>query len=166
MINNIEEKIDNAKTIKQLTNTFIDINKALNKTCDSIFKNLFDYKFSNFLYYQYIQLNKTKSEIADLLGISESTTYYYIRKYNLQKSKENIKKRIIESTKITCQQKYGVNHPGELSEAHRKRIENILNKTNNNYSKLYYPKLNKSDETKYKMSISQTYRREMEKLGD
>ena len=166
MKDNFEERIKNSKNIRQLTNVFNDVNKALDKTCDHMFKKIFDYKFSNFLNYQYIQLNKTKSEIADLLGISESTVYYYIKKYSLQKSKENIKRKIIESTKITCQEKYGVNHPGELSEAHQKRIENILNKTNGNYSKLYYPKLKKSDETKYKMSISQQYRREMEKLGD
>ena len=143
-IEKINDKINNSKNIRQLTNAFNDVNNALNKTCESIFKKIFDYKFSNFLYFQYIQLNKTKSEIADLLGISESTVYYYIKKYSLKKSKENVKKKIAESTKQTCQEKYGVNHPGELLEAHQKRIENILNKTNGNYSKLYYPKLKKS----------------------
>lgn len=166
MKNNFEERINNSKNIKQLTNVFVDINKALDNTCDSIFQNLFDYKFSNFLYYYYIKLNKTKSEIAGLLGISNSTIYYYIRKYNLKKSKVAKNKKIIESIKKTCQQKYGVNHPGKLKSAHKKRIRNILIKTNGDYSKNYYPKLNKTKETKYKMSVSQRYRRENEKLGD
>ena len=45
-INKLENELDNSKTVKGLSNSFNNISRALNKACDNLFKELFDYKFS------------------------------------------------------------------------------------------------------------------------
>lgn len=166
-VENLEKEIDNANNITKLSKAFDDVTNALNKSCDNIYKSIIDYKFSTFLYKNYILLNKSKKEISNETGLAESTVYYYIKKYNIKKSKQSRYNKMMNSLTETFNEKYGVDFPGQLPQVHKKRIENILNKTNGNYSKNYYKKLNKSDETKEKMKISQQYRRKLEKLeGD
>lgn len=165
-INNLDKKLENANTLSKLSTVFEEINKSLNSSCNNIYNLLFDYKFSNYLYTEYIIKNKTKVEIANKLGISPSSVFYYIQKYNLKKSNKKRQEKMLTTMQITCQKKYNVNHPGEIKSSHRKRINNILKKTKNNYSSECYPKLKKSITTKNKMSISQQYRRKNEKLGD
>ena len=163
---NVEDLYDNleqANTLEKLSNSFDEITKALNKSCNNVFQSLFDYKFSTFLYYEYIVNNKTKLEIAKELKMPPSTLYYYIKKYKLKKNRNSINLKIVQTLKKTCNEKYNVDHPGELPEAHLKRINNILNKTNGNYSKTFYKGLNRSEETIEKMKISQKRRRKNEK---
>lgn len=162
-VENLYEKLEQANTITKLCNSFDDITIALNKSCDGLFQILFDYKFSTFLYYEYIILNKTKREIAISLNISPSTVYYYIRKYKIKKDSQMRQKKMLQTMQQTCIEKYNVNHPGELPEAHQKRIDNILIKSNGNYSKTFFQGLNRSDETIQKMKIAQQYRRQCEK---
>lgn len=171
MININIEKLDRdlteCKNLKSLSNSFSNINNALNKACNNFYKTVFDYKFSTYLYREYILYNKTKYEIAKQLDIPSSTVYYYIKKYNLKKDRALITANLLESTKRTCNKKYNVDHPGELKSAHKKRINNILTKTNGNYNKQYYNKLNRSQQTLNRMKISQQNRRKHEKLeGD
>ena len=166
-VENLYDNLEKADTIEKLTKSFDEITKALNKSCNSMFQSLFDYKFSTFLYKEYILLNKTKLEIADMLEMSPSTVYYYIKKYDIKKDRRLTNANIVESLKKTCNLKYNVDHPGELPEAHRKRINNILIKTNGDYSKHFYNKLNRSEDTINRMKISQQNRRKREKLeGD
>ena len=166
-VENLYDDLEQANTLEKLSNSFDNITKALNKTCNNVFQSLFDYKFSTFLYYHYIILNKTKREIADEIKIHPSTIYYYIRKYKIKKDNKARQIHMLETMKQTCNELYGVDHPGELPEAHRKRIENILIKSNGNYSKEFYDGLNRSEETIEKMKIAQKYRRQCEKIeGD
>lgn len=163
-INNLSNELDNAKTIKSLSNSLDKINNAFNKSCNTLFRDIFNYQLSIYLYKEYILLNKTKTEIAKDLNLSPSTVYYYINKFKLKKSKEMINKKIVESLKKTCNEKYNVDHPGELSDAHVKRLQTILNKSNGDYSKNFYEKLNRSEETKNKMKLAQQKRRQREKI--
>ena len=158
-VENLCDNLEQANTLEKLSDSFDEITKALNKSCNNVFQSLFDYKFSTFLYYHYIILNKTKREIAEEIKIHPSTIYYYIRKAR--------QIHMLETMKQTCNELYGVDHPGELLDAHRKRIENILIKSNGNYSKNFYEGLNRSEETIEKMKIAQQYRRQCEKIeGD
>jgi len=163
LLNLLNNELDNANDFKSISNAFEKITINLNKSCNALYSAIFDYKFSNYLYYHYILHNKTKMEISKMLNIAPSTLYYYIKKYNLKKDRKLINANIVESLKITCNEKYNVNHPGELPEVHKKRIKNIYNKTNGNYNKTYYAKLNRSIETKEKMKIAQQQRRYNEK---
>lgn len=163
-VEDLYEELEQSNTLKKLSNSFDNITKALNKSCNSVFQSLFDYKFSTFLYYHYIILNKTKREIADEIRIHPSTVYYYIRKYKIKKDNKARQSHMLETMKQTCNEIYGVNHPGELPETHRKRIENILIKSNGNYSKDFYKGLNRSEETIEKMKIAQQHRRYCEKI--
>lgn len=165
-VENLSDKLDKADNMIKLSNAFDDISKALDKTCNSVSQSIFDYRFSTFLYHQYIILNKTKREIATEMNIHESTIFYYIQKYKLKKDPKARQLKMLETMKRTCNEKYNVDHPGELIEAHEKRIENILNKTNGNYSKSFYQGLNRSEETIEKMKIAQQYRRQCEKEGE
>ena len=166
-VENLYDNLEQANTLESLSNCFDEITKALNKSCNNVFQSLFDYKFSTFLYYQYIILNKTKREIANEIQLHPSTIYYYIRKYKLKKDNKARQMHMLETMKQTCNNLYGVDHPGELQDAHRKRIENILIKSNGNYSKDFYQGLNRSNETIEKMKIAQQYRRICEKIeGD
>ena len=162
-VENLYNNLEQADTLEKLSNSFDEITKALNKSCNNVFKSLFDYKFSTFLYYNYIILNKTKRQIADEIKLHPSTIYYYIRKYKIKKDNKARQIRMLQTMKQTCNELYGVDHPGELSETHRKRIENILIKSNGNYSKSFYKGLNRSEETIEKMKIAQQYRRYCEK---
>lgn len=165
-IENLEKELNQADNIKKLSASFDNITKAFNRSCDKLYQTLFDYKFSNYLYIEYIKKNKTKIEISKQLNIPPSTIYYYILKYKLKKDRKSINNKIVDSLEKTCYEKYGVNHPGRLPESHRKRINNILYKSKGDYSKHFYDKLNRSDETIEKMKISQKQRRMNEKLGD
>lgn len=162
-VENLYENLEQADTLDKLSNSFDEITKALNKSCNNVFQSLFDYKFSTFLYYNYIILNKTKREIADEINLHPSTVYYYIRKYKIKKDNKARQIHMLETMKHTCNELYGVDHPGELPEAHQKRIENILIKSNGDYSKSFYKGLNRSEETIEKMKIAQQYRRQCEK---
>ena len=166
-VENLYDNLEQANTLDKLSKSFDEITKALNKSCNNVFQCLFDYKFSTFLYYHYIILNKTKREIANEINLHPSTVYYYIRKYKIKKDNNARQKHMLETMKQTCNDIYGVDHPGELLEAHRKRIENILIKSNGNYSKSFYTDLNRSKETIEKMKIAQQCRRNREKIeGD
>lgn len=166
-VESLYDNLEQADTLEKLSNSFNEITKALNKTCNSVFQSLFDYKFSTFLYYHYIILNKTKREIANEMNLHPSTIYYYIRKYKIKKDNKARQLHMLSTMKQTCNELYGVDHPGELIDAHRKRIENILIKSNGNYSKEFYDGLNRSEETIKKMKIAQQYRRKCEKIeGD
>lgn len=162
-VENLYENLEQADTLEKLSNSFDEITKALNKSCNNIFQSLFDYKFSTFLFYNYIILNKTKREIAEDINLHPSTVYYYIRKYKIKKDNKARQLHMLETMKHTCNKLYGVDHPGELPEAHQKRIENILIKSNGDYSKSFYKGLNRSEETIEKMKIAQQYRRQCEK---
>ena len=81
-IEKLDKELDNASSLIKLSNSFDNINKAINIACDNIYKILFDYKFSKYLYQEYILLNKSRKEIAINLNMSESSLYYYILKYN------------------------------------------------------------------------------------
>lgn len=166
---NLEEltnKLEQADDLRKLSNVFLQISNALNSSCNNLFQCLFDYKFSKYLYLHYILLNETKEEISKSLNIPSSTVYYYIRKYKLKKDNLSRQKRMLSSMQKTCQEKYGINHPGQLLKAHEKRIENIVIKSNGNYNKSFYPNLNKTPETIEKMKISQQYRRKCEKESE
>ena len=166
-VENLYENLEQANTLEKLSNSFDEITKALNKSCNNVFQSLFDYKFSTFLFYNYIILNKTKREIANEIKLHPSTVYYYIRKYKIKKDIKARQIHMLETMKQTCNELYGVDHPGKLLDAHRKRIENILIKSNGNYSKEFYKGLNRSEETIEKMKIAQQYRRQCEKIeGD
>lgn len=165
-IKQLTKELDQADNIKKLSASFDKITKAFNKSCDKFYKTLLDYKLSNYLYIEYVKKNKTKVEISQQLGIPPSSIYYYILKYNLKKDADAINKKRLESLEKVCYEKYGVNHPGRLPEAHRKRINNILYKSKGDYSKQFYDKLNRSEETIKKMKKSQQQRRLNEKLGD
>lgn len=162
-VEDLYEKLEQADTLTKLSKSFDEITKALNKSCNNVFQLIFDYKFSTFLYYHYIILNKTKREIASEINLHPSTIYYYIRKYELKKDNKARQLHMLETMKHTCNELYGVNHPGELPEAHQKRIENILIKSNGNYSKSFYQSLNRSEDTIEKMKKAQQYRRQCEK---
>ena len=165
-LNKLKEELDKSNTLISLSNSFNNINKAINTTCNNMYKLLFDYKFSKYLYKEYILLNKSRKEIAKNLNVSESSLYYYILKYNLKKDPKAKSERMLETLRQTCNNKYGVDHPGELLEGHEKRVYNIVNKSNGNWNKSYYKALNRSEKTRKKMSISQQYRRKLEKEGD
>lgn len=165
-VDSLDNNLKNADNLSKLSASFDDINKAFNKACINIFNSLFDYEFSTYLYYHFILKNESKSEIAKNLNLAPSTVYYYIRKYKLKKDKKSQKLKMLETMKKTCNERYDVDHPGELPETHSKRIENILNKTNGHYDKEHYKALNKSKETKKRMSIAQKYRRQLENEGD
>ena len=162
-INKLENELDNSKTVKGLSNSFNNISRALNKACDNLFKELFDYKFSKYLYREYILRNKTKAEISEDLQLPQSTVFYYIKKYKLKKDSKSITQRRLQSIQKTCQERYGVDHPGQLESAHAKRITNIVNKTQGYYNKDSYPKLNRSEDTILKMKECQQLRRLLEK---
>ena len=162
-VENLYENLEQADTLEKLSRSFDEITKALNKTCNSVFQSLFDYKFSTFLFYHYIILNKTKREIAKEIQLHPSTVYYYIRKYKIKKDNNIRQKHMLETMKRTCNELYGVDHPGQLLESHQKRIKNILIKSNGDYSKTFYQGLNRSEETLEKMKIAQRYRRQCEK---
>ena len=72
---------------------------------------------------------------------------------------------MLDTMKETCSLRYGVEHPGQLESTHKNRITNIINKTDNGYNKYSYPKLIKSNSTKFKMKQSQQARRKKEKQG-
>lgn len=163
-VENLYEKLENTNNLEDLSNVVNEVSKALNKSCNAVFQSIFDYKFSTFLFYHYIILNKTKREIANEINMHPSTVYYYIRKYKIKKDNNARQKHMLETMKQTCNELYGVNHPGELPEAHQKRIENILIKSNGNYSKSFYKGLNRSDATIEKMKIAQKNRRYYEKI--
>lgn len=166
-VEDLYENLEQANTLEKLSDSFDNITKALNKSCNNVFQSLFDYKFSTFLFYNYIILNKTKREIAEEMKMHPSTIYYYIRKYKIKKDNKARQIHMLKTMKQTCNELYGVDHPGELQDAHRKRIENILIKSNGNYSKEFYKGLNRSEETIEKMKIAQQYRRYCEKIeGD
>ena len=166
-VENLYDNLEKANTLEQLSNSFDEITKALNKVCNNVFQSVFDYKFSTFLYYQYIILDKTKREIANEMHIHPSTIYYYIRKYKIKKDNKARQLHMLKTMKVTCNERYGVDHPGELPDVHKKRIENILIKSKGNYSKDFYEGLNRSEETIEKMKIAQQYRRQCEKIeGD
>ena len=165
-LDKLKKELDKSNNLVSLSNSFDNINKAMNKACNNVYKILFDYKFSKYLYQEYILLNKSRKEIASNLNISESSLYYYILKYNLKKDQQAKTKLMLSTLKKTCNQKYGINHPGELSEGHQKRIYNIVNKSNGHWDKTYYKSLKRSDATKQKMSKAQQLRRKMEKEGD
>lgn len=153
-IEDLTKDLDDCTSITQLSKSFDEINKALDKSCDNLFNQLFHYKFSRYLYYKYIILNRTKKEIGDELNMSPSNVYYYIRKYNIKKSKEMHFQRVQETLRNTMQEQYGVNHPGELPEVHIKRINNIIEKSNGQYNKTFYKKLKKSKKVRNKISKS------------
>ena len=152
-------------TFNKLNKCFDDINKTLKSKCNKLSKLIFDYYFSNYLYYNYIKLNKTKVEIGEELNIPPSTIYNYIKKYNIKKDEKLINRRIVETMKKTCLEKYGVEHTGSLKSAHVKQQETLLKNCNGQYDSNSYPKLKKSDETKLKMKISQQNRRHYERLN-
>ena len=83
-VENLYKNLEQADTLEKLSDSFDNITKALNKSCNDVFQSLFDYKFSTFLYYHYIILNKTKREIAKEIKMHPSTIYYYIRKYKIK----------------------------------------------------------------------------------
>lgn len=153
-IEDLTKDLDNCTNMTQLSKSFDEINKALDKSCNNLFNQIFHYKFSRYLYYKYIILNRTKKEIGEELGLSPSTIYYYINKYKISKSKEMHFQRVQETLKLTMQEKYGVNHPGELPEVHMKRINNILEKSNGQYNKTFYKKLKKPKKVRNKISKS------------
>lgn len=165
-VENLYESLEEANTLEKLSTSCDNITKALNKSCNNLFQTIFDYKFSTFLYYHYIILNETKRDIAKLLHMSDSTVYYYIRKYKIKKDNALRQKHMLETMKQTCQERYGVDHPGEIQDSHIRRINNILIKSNNNYSKSFYKRLNKSPDTIKKMKTAQQYRRKCEKEGE
>lgn len=142
-INKIEESVNNSKSIRTTSKALVETTSALDKLCNNVSKILFDYKFSKYLYYHYIILNETKYEISEQLNIHPSTIYYYIRKYNIKKDIKLKNEKMLNSIQKTCMIKYNVNHPGKLKESHKKRVENIIRKSNDNYNKYFYPKLNK-----------------------
>lgn len=161
-VEDLYENLEQANTLEKLSDAFDNITKALNKSCNNVFQSLFDYKFSTFLYYQYIILDKTKREIANEMNIHPSTIYYYIRKYKIKKDNVARQKHMLKTMKFTCNQRYGVDHPGELLESHLRRVNNILIKSNGDYSKSFYKGLNRSKQTIEKMKIAQQHRRQRE----
>lgn len=165
-IEKLDKELDNASSLIKLSNSFDNINKAINIACNNIYKILFDYKFSKYLYQEYILLNKSRKEIALNLNMSESSLYYYILKYNLKKDQRAKTKLMLSTLKQTCNKKYGLDHPGQLLEGHQKRIYNIVSKSNGHWDKTYYTLLKRSDATKQKMSKAQQLRRKLEKEGD
>lgn len=162
-IDKLENELDNSNTISKLSNSFNNITRALNKACNGLYKDLFDYNFSKYLYCEYILKNRTKREIAKDLQISSSNVYYYIKKYNLKKDMKDINSKRLESIQKTCQDKYGVDHPGQLDSTHVKRITNIVIKTQGCYDKTNYPKLAKTPETISRMKEAQQLRRLLER---
>lgn len=142
-IENLAQMLKESKSIEDLNKSFDNITKALNKTCNIAFKNWFDYNFSRYLYYHYIILNENKQDIANKLGIPNGTLRNYIAKYNIKKDVNLVNINRMNNLAKTCQEKYGVDHPGQLPSTHQKRIENIIAKTNGNYTKQYYKKLKK-----------------------
>lgn len=165
-LNKLKKELDNSNDLISLSNSFDNINKAMNKVCNNIYKLLFDYKFSKYLYQEYILLNKSRKEIANKLKMSESSLYYYILKYKLKKDPKARIERMLKTLQQTCNNKYNVNHPGELLDSHKKRVYNIVNKSNGNWNKTYYKALNRSEETRKKMSLAQQNRRILEKEGE
>ena len=120
-IEQLSKQLNNSKDINTLSTITNKINLALDKSINIAYKAIFDYYFSNYLYQNYIVDNKTKGMIAEELGISQSSVYYYIHKYNLKKDPAMKKIRVVESMKKTCQEKYGVNFITELPHVHRKK---------------------------------------------
>jgi len=161
-LENLNQRIEKDNSIMSLSTSFEQINNAFEKSCKSIAKSIFDFNFSRYLFYHYIILNKTKTEIGFELGISSSTIYYYIKKYHIIKDAELKKQKILQTTYETCQEKYGLSHPGELLDAHQKRISNIVNKSNGQYNKTYYKHLKRSRSTRNKMKEAQQNRRKRE----
>ena len=151
-IEQLSQSIDNAHNLNQLSNALDKVSKALDVSCKQLYKAIFDYKFSRYLYYHYIVLNKSYKQISEEIGIPPSTVYLHIVRYNLKKDPIERYKRTKQTMQQTCQQKYGVDCVGMLPSVHQKRIENILEKTNGQYNKQTYPKLKKSKQTRRKIS--------------
>lgn len=165
-LDKLSDQLDNADSLKKLSDSFNNINKAMFSACNDVYKRLYEYQLSRYLYYEYIILNKTYGQIAKQLGICSGTVTNYIRKYNIKKDEKAIRQTIKESVKKTCQERYGVDHPGSILEAHQKTVATILNKSNGHWDGSFYKALNKSEETRKKMSESQQIRRMMEKEGE
>ena len=142
-IEKLAQMLKDSKSITDINKAFDNITKALNNSCNLAFKNWFDYQFSRYLYYHYIILNERIEDISEVIKIPTRTIKYYCYKYDIRKSKELLKISRMNTLAKTCQEKYGVNHPGQLPSTHQKRIENIIAKTNGNYTKEYYKKLKK-----------------------
>lgn len=124
---NLNAELENATDLQSLNSAFEKITKSLNSSCDKLAQSYFDYVFSQYLKKNYIEENKTKVEISREINMPPSTVYNYIRKYKLKKSRKQITEKSLQTMRATCQERYGVNHTGELREAHIKQRENTKN---------------------------------------
>ena len=68
------------------------------------------------LFYLFMELNLTKSEVCEILGCTNSKVYSSAKKYNMSKDRFKIK----ESQRNMCLRKYGVDNPMKVPEIAKK----------------------------------------------
>ena len=101
-----------------------------------------------YLYELYIQQNKRRTEICQILGISTGMVDYYLRKYSIRKPQElqnKLRKETSiqkygskisvnwEKAKKTYVEKYGVDNPGKSKQCQEKAKQTNLKKYGNEH---------------------------------
>lgn len=109
-------------------------------------KNKYNISY-DMLYMLYITQNKTITEIANILNLSNRTIAYLLQKEKIKKDRKNVTKRVIENnlkkygvsctlelkavkkkSKATCLKKYGTEYATQNKEIYNKIIQTNLNK--------------------------------------
>ena len=77
------------------------------------------------LFYLFMELNLTKSEVSEILGCTNSKVYTFCKKYNMIKDKF----KISESQRNMYLRKYGVDNPMKNPEIAKKCTESYNNRS-------------------------------------
>jgi hypothetical protein len=72
------------------------------------------YKNREWLFHNYIVLNKSQTDIAKECNVSFPSIFYFLKKYNIVKETYNIKNSNIDNAKKQCYKKHGVENPFQI----------------------------------------------------
>lgn len=112
-------------TMSQLNRCCDTICNAMNKACINLANTIFDSYFYKFIYYQYIELNKSGESIGKEFDIPKAVVFKYIKKYKIVKTQEQINASMMKTYSKVILEKYGVDHIGKYMPAHEKSAPKI-----------------------------------------
>jgi len=140
----LSKQIDDSKSIRELSSAVNSISNALDKTCKNIHDIMFEYYLRNYLTYHYLQLNKTRYEIAQELDIPRGSLSNYLRKYKLIKTHEQkFPKERAQKIKESNLERYGVEHTSQHPLVKEKWKNSMDSRPSRRYKLTYKPRKSK-----------------------
>ena len=123
---NLQKLLEENKTLKQIAEIFKTSDSTIKRRIKT-FKIIKEDKFikfdnKNWLYEQYITLNKSMEKIAEENNVSRFVILKRLEKYDIKKTKDVIK----QNREKTCIKKYGVSNPNKSKEVRNKTKETCL----------------------------------------